>query len=118
MRAAHTEEHERSCPRAPLINNVLAAEVPMKLIECHALTRNRWSDILRVDIGILPCPAYFDQAIFLDAHTERNSIARARVEYDARVRPCDMGLNGEAHAGAITGEWSEIKSQWFWLRWL
>jgi len=27
-----------------------------------------------------------------------------------------MGLNGNAHAGAITDEWSEIKTQWLWFR--
>jgi hypothetical protein len=69
-----------------------------------------------VDIGVLPCPTYFDQVIFMETHAERNSIARARVEYDARVRPSDMGLNRKAHAGAITDEWSEIKTQWSWLR--
>jgi hypothetical protein len=27
-----------------------------------------------------------------------------------------MGLNRDAHAGAITDEWSEIKTQWLWFR--
>ena len=93
------------------------AEVSMKLIKNHALTGWLGRDFFSVDIRVLPCPAYFDQVIFiLEPHAERNSIARARVEYDARVRPCDMGLNRKAHAGAITDEWSEIKTQWLWLR--
>src|SRR6476620_11413942 len=77
--AAH---YERSRPRAPAIffHKVLVAEVRMKLIKDRALTGRLWCDVLRVDIGVLPCPANFDQVIFItEAHTERNSIARARV---------------------------------------
>ena len=47
-------------------------------------------------------PAYLDEVIFiLEPHTERNSIARVRVEYHARIHPDDMGLNWKAHAGAV-----------------
>ena len=88
------------------------AEVSMKLIKDHALTGNLGGDVLCVDIRVLPCPAYFDQIIFiLEPHTKGTSIAGARVEYDARVHSGDMGLNGKAQAGAITDEWSEIKTQ-------
>ena len=88
----------------------------MKLIQYHALMRNRETDILGVDKGVLPCPPQFNEAVFLEAHTKRSSVARACVNYDARVRPRDMRLKRKAHAGAITDKWSEIKTQWFWLR--
>ena len=89
----------------------------MKLIKNHTLTRELGRDALRVDIRVLPCPAHFDQITFIyEPHPKRSSIARARVEYDVRVRPGDMGLNGKAHAGSITHEWSEIKTQWLWFR--
>ncbi len=93
------------------------AEVSMKLIKSHALTRGERRDVLRMDMGVLPCPPYFDHVIFIfEPHPERNSIAGARFEYDARVHSCDMGINRKAHAGAITDEWTEIETQRFWLR--
>ena len=58
------------------------------------------ADILRVDVKVLACPPYFNQAIFLEAHTEAGSVARARVEYDSRIRPRNMRLNRKAHAAA------------------
>ena len=93
MCATDAAQYERSRPGAPaiLFHTVLVAEVGMKLIKNHALTGGVGRDVLRVDIGVLPCPANFDQVIFIkEAHTERSSVARARVQYDARVRPCDM----------------------------
>jgi len=27
-----------------------------------------------------------------------------------------MGLNGQAHAGAVAEEWCEFKTQWLWFR--
>jgi hypothetical protein len=93
------------------------AEISMKLIKNHTLPRKLGRDVLRVNVRVLPCPAHFDQITFIcDPHTKRSSIARAGIEYDARVRPSDMGLNGKAYAGSITDEWSEIKMQWLWFR--
>jgi hypothetical protein len=80
------------------------------------LARRLGRNVLRVDIGVLPCPAYFDQVLFcMEAYTKRNTIARARVEYDPRVRPCDMGIDREPHAHPITHERSEFETQWFCL---
>jgi len=89
----------------------------MKLIKNDTLTGELGRDVLRMDIRVLPGPAYFDQVIFIfEAYTKRSSIALAGIDYDARVRPCDVGLNGKAHAASITDEWSEIKTQWLWFR--
>jgi hypothetical protein len=66
---------------------------------------------------ILPCPAYFHQVIFIfEPHTERSSITRVRFEYEARVHPCDLGINRKVHVGAITDKWTELKTYRFWLR--
>ena len=92
------------------------AEVSMKLMKKHALTGRLGLDSLSVGIGVLPCPSYFDQIIFMEARSDRNSAARASVKYHARVHSCDMWLNRQAYIGAITDEWSEIKTQWFWSR--
>ena len=108
--------HERLHPLRPLFHKGFVTEVSMKLIKNHPLTRRLGQDVLRVDVGVLPCPSYFDQAIFMKADTERSSIARARVEYDSWVCPCDMGVNRKAHDGAIADERSEIKVQRLWLR--
>jgi hypothetical protein len=81
----------------------------MKLVKNHALPGRVERDVFRVDIRILPCPSYFDQVTFAGAHTKRNSVAWARVEYDARVHAGDMGLNRKAYASAITHECSEVK---------
>lgn len=85
VRPPDAEQHEWSCPWAPLFNDVFAAEVSVKLVKYHTLTRNRGADVLGVQIGILPCPTYFDQTIFLKAYTERNSVARGRIDHDSRV---------------------------------
>src|ERR1700758_4417874 len=85
--------HEWFHPVGPLFNKGFVAEVSMKLIKNHTLTGRLGQDVLRVDVGVLPCPSYFDQAIFMEADTERSSIARARVEYDSWVCPRDMGVN-------------------------
>src|SRR5215475_8807851 len=116
MCATDSAQYERSRSAAPaiLFHKILVAEFDMKLIKKYALTGRLRRDVLRVDIGVLPCPANFDQVIFItEAHTERNSKARARFQYDARVRPRDMGLDRKAHARAITDEWSEIETQRF-----
>src|SRR6202162_1246789 len=47
----------------PVFDQRLVAEVPMKLIKNPALTGGLGRDVLRVDIRVLPCPAYFDQVI-------------------------------------------------------
>jgi hypothetical protein len=83
----------------PLFYKGFVAEVSMKLIKNHALTGRLGQDVLRVDIGVLPRPSYFDQAIFLEAHTERSSIAAACVEYDSRACPWDLGVNPKAKNG-------------------
>src|SRR6266404_1777517 len=104
MCSSHASQYERLRPRGPIFHQRLMAKVSVKLIKNHTLTDRLGRDLLRVEIRILPCPAYFDQVLFTGAHAERNSIARARVHYDARVHACDMGLNGKAHDGAITHE--------------
>jgi hypothetical protein len=116
MCGADAGHHERLGPMGPLFDEGFVTEVSMKLIKNHVLTGRLGQDVLRVDVGVLPCPSYFDQAIFMEADTERNSIARARVEYDSWVCPRDMGVNRKAHDGAIADEGSEIKMQRFWLR--
>jgi len=115
MGGADAGHHERLHPMGPLFHKGFMAEVSMKLIKNHALTGRLGQDVLRVDVGVLPCPSYFDQAIFLQAHTERSSIAGTCVEYDSRVCPCDMGVNRKAHDCAIADERGEIKVQRFWL---
>jgi hypothetical protein len=95
----------------PLIHSVFTAEVAMKLVQNHALARNRDTELLRLGIGVLPCPPHFNQAIFLEAKSEGSPVARGRVNYDSWVCPRDMRLNGKADAGAIPDEWSEIKTQ-------
>src|ERR1700757_1198556 len=100
MSGTDAGHHERLHPVGPLFHEGFVAEVSMKLIKNHALTGRLGQDVLGVDVRVLPCPSYFDQAIFIQADTERNSIARARVEYDACVCSCDMGVNRKAHDGA------------------
>jgi len=110
-------DYKRLCPCGPVFHHGLVAEVSMKLIENHALARGLRRNVLRVDIGVLPGPAYFDHVLFcMEAYPKRNTIARARVEHDTRVRPCDMGINRETHARAITHERSEFETHWFCLR--
>jgi len=123
MGSTHAGNYERPGPGGPVLDIGLMAEVSMKLVKNHVLTGRYSRDVLRVHIRGLPCPAYFDQvSLICESQTKRSSIARARIEYDARVQPHDMGLNWKAHAGAITDEWSEIKTQrlwrwrWLWLR--
>ena len=117
MCTTNAGQYERPGPGNPVFDQRLMAEVCVKLIKNHALTGRLGSDVLRVDIRVLPCPAYFDQVIFIfEPHTKGTSIARARIEYNARVHRCDMGLNRKTHAGAITDEWSEIKTHWLWFR--
>ena len=94
----------------------LMTEVSVKLIKNHVLTEGLGRYVFRVDIRVLPCPPHFDQVVFCEPHTKGNAIAWARIEHDAWVHPHDMGFNGKAHAGAITDEWSEIKTNWFCLR--
>ena len=78
-------------------------KIPMKLIKDHMMLRSLGYKVLRVDIGILPGPTYFDQVLFCTkTHSNRDSIARTRVEYNARVRPGNMQLNWESHAGAVS----------------
>src|SRR5258707_7863167 len=112
MCGTDTGDHERLHPMRPLFHKRFVTEVSMKLIKNHSLTGRLGQDVLRLDVGVLSCPTYFDQAIFMEAHTERSSIARARVEYDPRVCPCDVRVNRKAHDGAIAHERSEIKMQW------
>jgi hypothetical protein len=90
-------------------------EVAVKLIQEHVLARRLRCDLFRVEIRILPCPAYFDQVLFTGTDSKRKSIARACVNYYPRVSPCDMRLNRKAHAGAIAGESGEIKTERFQL---
>jgi hypothetical protein len=97
------------------------AEISMKLIKNHALTRELRRDVFGVDVRVLSSPSHFDQIAFIgEPHPKRDSIARARIEYYARVHPRDMGLNGKADAAAITDERREIKTQppllWLLLR--
>jgi len=115
MGGADAGHHERFRPMGPLFYKGFVAEVSMKLVKNHALTERLGQDVLCVDIGVLPRPSYFDQAIFLEAHTERSSIAGAGVEYDSRVCPCYMGVDRKADDGAIADERGEIKVQRFWL---
>ena len=85
----------------------------MKLVKDDALALHRDTDVFGVDIGVLPCPPYFNQSIFLQAETERSPVTRAGVNDDSRVCPRDMRLNGKADTRAITDKWSEVKTQWF-----
>jgi hypothetical protein len=65
-----------------------------------------------VNIRILSCPTYFDQIIFtVEAHPESDPVAWVCIDYNARVSSCDVGLDWEAHAGAITEERSDIETQ-------
>ena len=116
MGGTHAGQHERLGPRRPVFHTRLVAEVSMKLIKDYTLTVRLGRDVLRVNVGILPGPAYFDQIFFPEAQTERNSITWARVHYNSRVHTRDVGLNGKADAGAVTLERSEIKTQRFSLR--
>jgi len=73
------------------------------------LTGRLRCNLFGAEIRILPCPAYFNQVLFMGADSKRKSIARTCVNYDPRVSACDVRLNRKAHAGAITNESSEIK---------
>src|SRR5215471_13968072 len=50
MRCANPKQREWSCPRSPVIDNVLAAEVCMKLVKCHPLPRNWGSEVFRMEM--------------------------------------------------------------------
>ncbi len=92
-------------------------EIPMKLIKDHTLLWRLGHKVICVDIGILSGPTYFDHVLFcMKTHTDRDSVARARVQYYARVRPGNMKLHWEAHAGAVPQEWGEFKTLWRGLK--
>src|SRR5947209_9319207 len=88
------------------------AEVAVKLVDNHSLTGRFGANILRVNIRILSCPTYFNQIIFaVEAHPKSDPVAWVCIDYNARVSSCDVGLDWEAHAGAITEERGHIKTQ-------
>jgi hypothetical protein len=117
MCGTDTGHYERLRPGRPVFHKWFVAEVSMKLIKNHPLTGRLGRDLLRVDIGVLPGPANFDQVFFCtESYTEGSTITGVCVEYYTRVRTSDVWVNREAHASAITNEWSEIKTQWFWPR--
>src|SRR5262245_57388290 len=96
MCGADAGHHKRPCPSGPFLHKVFMAEVAVKLIKYHALPGGLRRDVLCAHERVLPCPADFDQVIFLaEAHAERGSIARALVDDDlrgdARDRRCSIG---------------------------
>src|ERR1700758_2580779 len=103
MRDSHAGHCERFSPRGQVFHKGFVAEISMKLVKNHALPGRLGRDLFRVNIRILPCPAYFDQVLFrTEAHTKRNSIARARVGYKARVQACGRGLTRKNNNVSIT----------------
>src|SRR5947207_3137924 len=94
------------------------AEVPMELIK-KALTGSLGRDVLRMDVRVLPYPAYLDKVFIAlrQTKTERSSVARTRIHYNAGIHTRHMGFERKAHACAITHEQREIVTQWLWLRW-
>src|SRR3954451_10676896 len=117
MGSADTGQHVWPRPIRPIFNHGLVAEVSMKLIENHALARRLRHDVFGTNVGILSCPANFDQVFFLlESHAKRRAVARTGIDDDTRVHSCDMRLHWKAHAGSISHEGSEIKTKWFRLR--
>src|SRR5215469_2908036 len=112
---AHAQHHERFDRGAPLFDGVLVAEIAVKLIQDHVLTRRRRVDVFGVGIRVLSCPTHLHQIIFVDAKPEGRSVAGAGIEDHAWIRSRDVRLNPKRHAGAITGKRSEVKAQWLRL---
>src|SRR5262249_25414960 len=111
-----TGQYKRPRPGRPVLDDGLVTEITMKLIKNDPLTRGRGRDALGMQIRVLSCPAYFDQVIvILQPPTKGDSVARACVEYDTRVCPRDMGFDWNAHVGAITDKWGDIKTRWLWF---
>jgi len=116
MRPTNTAQHIWFGPARPFFDERLVAEVAMELIQNDALLRRSGGDVLGMYVGILARPAELDEVLLTigqQAEAEREAEAGTGIEDHARVRPGNVRLDGETHAGAVSSERSEIEAKRF-----
>lgn len=97
-------------PNRPVIEEVLMREVTVKLIQDCPLAGGALR-AFQMDTGVLPRPTEFNHILFVAPHPRSNAIARRRVKNE--TGSWFFGPGWKAHAGSITDERSDIKTEGF-----
>ena len=64
-----------------------------------------------MNIGVLSCPAEFDEVVFIETHACRYSIAWLCAQDETGAESLKILLCRKSHAGSITNKSAEVKAK-------